>query len=92
MLDRWKPSANTDRVTIPPAANPSPSVAPADRSTVMTALTGRRLVLLTVLLGGFTAFGPLSMDLYLPAFPQLANELGASQSAVQLTHIHLIPR
>jgi DHA1 family bicyclomycin/chloramphenicol resistance-like MFS transporter len=38
-----------------------------------------------VLLGGFTAFGPLSMDLYLPAFPQLAADLGASQAAVQLT-------
>ena len=41
--------------------------------------------MLTVLLGGFTAFGPLSMDLYLPAFPQLAADLGASQAAVQLT-------
>ena len=41
--------------------------------------------MLTVLLGGFTAFGPLSMDLYLPAFPQLADDLGASQAAVQLT-------
>ena len=48
-------------------------------------LAGRRLVLLTVLLGGFTAFGPLSMDLYLPAFPELAADLGASQAAVQLT-------
>ena len=48
-------------------------------------LAGRRLALLTVLLGGFTAFGPLSMDLYLPAFPQLADDLGASQAAVQLT-------
>ena len=48
-------------------------------------IMGRRLVLLTVLLGGFTAFGPLSMDLYLPAFPQLADDLGASQAAVQLT-------
>ena len=38
-----------------------------------------------MLLGGFTAFGPLSMDLYLPAFPQLADDLGASQAAVQLT-------
>ena len=43
------------------------------------------MVLLTVLLGGFTAFGPLSMDLYLPAFPLLADDLGASQAAVQLT-------
>ena len=41
--------------------------------------------MLTVLLGGFTAFGPLSMDLYLPAFLQLAADLGASQAAVQLT-------
>ena len=42
-------------------------------------------MVLTVLLGGFTAFGPLSMDLYLPAFPELATDLGASQAAVQLT-------
>ena len=53
--------------------------------TVSTSLAGRRLAVLTVLLGGFTAFGPLSMDLYLPAFPQLADDLGASQAAVQLT-------
>jgi DHA1 family bicyclomycin/chloramphenicol resistance-like MFS transporter len=51
----------------------------------VSAPTGRRLAVLTVLLGGFTAFGPLSMDLYLPAFPQLADDLGASQAAVQLT-------
>jgi MFS family permease len=48
-------------------------------------LAGRKLAVLTVLLGGFTAFGPLSMDLYLPAFPELAADLGASQAAVQLT-------
>ncbi|MGD9532056.1 Bcr/CflA family efflux MFS transporter [Pseudonocardia sp.] len=48
-------------------------------------LTGRRLAVLTLLLGGFTAFGPLSMDLYLPAFPGLADDLAASQAAVQLT-------
>src|SRR4051812_20466478 len=48
-------------------------------------LAGQRLAVLTVLLGGFTAFGPLSMDLYLPAFPELAADLGASQAAVQLT-------
>src|SRR6476620_4772882 len=46
---------------------------------------GRRFAVLTLLLGGFTAFGPLSMDLYLPAFPELAADLDASQAAVQLT-------
>ena len=48
-------------------------------------LVGRRLVVFTLLLGGFTAFGPLSMDLYLPAFPQLAADLHTTQAAVQLT-------
>lgn len=47
--------------------------------------TGRRLAVLTILLSGFTAFGPLSMDLYLPAFPELATDLGASPAAVQYT-------
>ena len=51
----------------------------------MQQLAHRRLALFTLLLGGFTAFGPLSMDLYLPAFPQLAADLGASQAAVQFT-------
>jgi DHA1 family bicyclomycin/chloramphenicol resistance-like MFS transporter len=48
-------------------------------------LQGRRMVLFTLLLGGFTAFGPLSMDLYLPAFPVLADEFGTTDAAVQLT-------
>src|SRR3954463_7458028 len=51
----------------------------------MQQLAHRRLALFALLLGGFTAFGPLSMDLYLPAFPELAADLGASQAAVQLT-------
>jgi DHA1 family bicyclomycin/chloramphenicol resistance-like MFS transporter len=51
----------------------------------VSAPTGRRLAVLTVVLGGFTAFGPLSMDLYLPAFPLLADDLQASEAGVQLT-------
>ncbi|RJK96427.1 Bcr/CflA family efflux MFS transporter [Vallicoccus soli] len=38
-----------------------------------------------VLLGLVTALGPLSIDLYLPAFPELADELATSEAAVQLT-------
>ncbi|MEA2177705.1 MAG: transporter, family, multidrug resistance protein [Solirubrobacteraceae bacterium] len=38
-----------------------------------------------VLLGALTAFGPLSMDLYLPALPEMARDLPASASAAQLT-------
>ena len=37
------------------------------------------------LLGTLSAFGPLSMDLYLPGLPSLEHDLGAGQSAAQLT-------
>jgi MFS transporter, DHA1 family, multidrug resistance protein len=38
-----------------------------------------------VVLGGLTMFGPLSLDLYLPALPELADDLNASASAAQLS-------
>jgi DHA1 family bicyclomycin/chloramphenicol resistance-like MFS transporter len=38
-----------------------------------------------VLLAALSAFGPLSMDLYLPALPSLEADLDAGQSAAQLT-------
>jgi MFS transporter, DHA1 family, multidrug resistance protein len=38
-----------------------------------------------VVLGGLTMFGPLSLDLYLPALPELADDLNASPSAAQLS-------
>ncbi|WP_239616276.1 multidrug effflux MFS transporter [Cohnella mopanensis] len=40
---------------------------------------------LVVLLGSLSAFGPLSLDLYLPALPQLAEELHTSSSYAQLS-------
>lgn len=38
-----------------------------------------------MILGSLTAFGPMSLDLYLPAFPQIAESLGVDIGAVQLT-------
>ncbi|MBE9374013.1 multidrug effflux MFS transporter [Saccharopolyspora sp. HNM0983] len=38
-----------------------------------------------LILGGLTAFGPLTIDMYLPALPQLAGELGATEAQAQLT-------
>jgi DHA1 family bicyclomycin/chloramphenicol resistance-like MFS transporter len=40
---------------------------------------------LVLVLGALTALGPLSIDLYLPAFPSVARALGTSVAAVQLT-------
>lgn len=46
---------------------------------------GRAHLRLAVVLGAFVAFGPLSIDMYLPALPELTADLHASTSAVQLT-------
>ena len=40
---------------------------------------------LALVLGGLTAFGPLSIDMYLPAMPQMAGDLHAADATVQLT-------
>src|SRR3954451_5116430 len=42
-------------------------------------------VRLIVILGACNAIGPLSIDMYLPAFPDLARSFGTSASQVQLT-------
>ncbi len=38
-----------------------------------------------LILGALSAFGPLSIDMYLPALPGLARDLGDAPSAVQVT-------
>jgi len=38
-----------------------------------------------LILGGLSAFGPLSIDMYLPGLPHLTRDLGASASTGQLT-------
>jgi DHA1 family bicyclomycin/chloramphenicol resistance-like MFS transporter len=45
----------------------------------------RRRALLLFVLGTLTAFGPLSIDMYLPSLPTIQAELGTSASRVQLT-------
>ena len=44
-----------------------------------------RRVRLVVLLGALSAFGPLSIDLYLPGLPELSRDLGAKAWEGQLT-------
>jgi DHA1 family bicyclomycin/chloramphenicol resistance-like MFS transporter len=45
----------------------------------------RRRLLFIASLGALQAIWPLTMDLYLPSFPQLQDELGTSPALVQLT-------
>jgi DHA1 family bicyclomycin/chloramphenicol resistance-like MFS transporter len=44
-----------------------------------------RLGKLALLLGSLTALGPLSIDMYLPAFPYISRELRTPEGMVQLT-------
>jgi MFS transporter, DHA1 family, multidrug resistance protein len=46
---------------------------------------GPGTVRLVIVLGSMNAIGPLSIDMYLPAFPEIARELHTSASSVQLT-------
>ncbi|SEB87596.1 MFS transporter, DHA1 family, bicyclomycin/chloramphenicol resistance protein [Paramicrobacterium humi] len=49
------------------------------------ALTGRQRLVYILVLGGLTALGPFTIDLYLPAFPVLTEEFGVPDSVIQLT-------
>ncbi len=51
----------------------------------VAAPVGRRYFQLVVVLGALIGLGPLTIDMYLPAFPEIAADLDASDSAVQLT-------
>jgi len=51
----------------------------------MTSTAPNGCLKLVLIIGGLSAFGPLSMDLYLPALPSLTRDLGGSASLVQLT-------
>ncbi len=57
--------------------------APATASTGSRPLPGP--VTITVLLGALSAFGPLSLDTYLPALPELQSEFGTTAALAQLT-------
>jgi DHA1 family bicyclomycin/chloramphenicol resistance-like MFS transporter len=50
-----------------------------------TAPTRRAQLKFVLILGGLSAFGPLSIDMYLPALPQMAGDLHAADTTVQLT-------
>ena len=67
----------TDLSLPPGSTSPPDSTAPASR------LGGRAQVVL--ILGALSAFGPLSIDMYLPGLPELGRGLDAPAWAVQLT-------
>ncbi|MFD6418492.1 multidrug effflux MFS transporter [Streptomyces sp. NPDC060194] len=63
-------------MTKTPAAPPAAPALAAQR---------RAGLLVTLVLGGLTALPPLSMDMYLPALPQVTDALSAPAATIQLT-------
>ncbi|MET0162996.1 MAG: multidrug effflux MFS transporter [Microbacteriaceae bacterium] len=48
-------------------------------------LSGRQRLTYVLVLGALTALGPFTIDLYLPAFPEIAKDFTASDAQIQLT-------
>jgi DHA1 family bicyclomycin/chloramphenicol resistance-like MFS transporter len=77
-------------VQVVPHPGPDAASLPAG-DTPVSGVAGRTGVgvphgpLLVVVLGLITAIGPLSLDMYLPAFPDIADDLGVSDAGVQLS-------
>lgn len=70
--------ASTPPATPAPTAHVAPTAPAARRTTRVSAG-------LVLLLSALTAVGPLTIDLYLSAFPRIVDELGTTESRVQLT-------
>ena len=66
-------------------SSPHPPISPGKADQQLAPARGWRYVQQVLILGSLSAFGPLSIDMYLPSLPSLSRDLGASASAAQLT-------
>lgn len=67
------------------AVAPTIPVDPSVAQTLGQTLTRREKLKYILILGALVALGPFTVDLYLPAFPEVAAELQANDAAIQLT-------
>lgn len=75
------PISSTDAAVHDPAHDP----AHAPANPAVPARPAKALLKLLLILGALSMFGPLSLDMYLPALPQLAKSFHTVESSVQLT-------
>ncbi|MGW7417993.1 Bcr/CflA family multidrug efflux MFS transporter [Streptomyces sp. NPDC054863] len=73
------PSAGAEASAAAESATAAAAAAPASTAVRRTSL------LVTLVLGGLTALPPLSMDMYLPALPEVTKALSSPAATVQLT-------
>ncbi|WP_079127132.1 Bcr/CflA family multidrug efflux MFS transporter [Streptomyces sp. TP-A0874] len=81
------PSSHVRNVVTDDPETPPESVALPERTPPRPALGKQRRtsLLITLVLGGLTALPPLSMDMYLPALPDVTQTLNSPAATVQLT-------
>jgi DHA1 family bicyclomycin/chloramphenicol resistance-like MFS transporter len=63
----------------------TPSTISDSRTELSSRLVGRKYVQLVLVLGALSAIGPLTIDTYLPALPELSRQLGATDAQAQAT-------
>lgn len=73
---------HADKIPTSSAATPSAPVSPKQLGDTFTK---RKRIAIIVILGALVALGPFTIDLYLPAFPEVAIDLMASDAAIQFT-------
>ncbi|WP_043264108.1 multidrug effflux MFS transporter [Streptomyces sp. CT34] len=79
-------AASTDEPSGEPTDRPAiEGRGPAPAAPAALAGSRRTSLLVTLVLGGLTAVPPLSMDMYLPALPQVTAALNSPAATVQLT-------
>nr|WP_269728748.1 multidrug effflux MFS transporter [Saccharomonospora glauca] len=71
--------------TAPATASTASTGSTASTASTASATRPHRTARYALLLGGLTAFGPLSIDMYLPALPVMARELHSTDTQLQLT-------
>ncbi|MEU3908562.1 multidrug effflux MFS transporter [Streptomyces goshikiensis] len=74
----------SERAPATASRQPSPETPSAPGSTPLTKAR-RTGLLVTFVLGGLTALPPLSMDMYLPALPEVTTALHSPAATIQLT-------
>ncbi|WP_030070542.1 multidrug effflux MFS transporter [Streptomyces natalensis] len=80
------PAGRPDQPGIPGRTGAAAPTAPSASTTSPAPSASRRTgLLVTLVLGGLTALAPLSMDMYLPALPQVTAALHSPAATVQLT-------
>ncbi|MEV2275424.1 multidrug effflux MFS transporter [Nocardiopsis sp. NPDC049922] len=81
-----RPAASVDRPVPAPTGGPGvPHPAPSHPAPRSAPHPRRHVALLVLVLGVLSAIGPLATDLYLPALPDIAADLGTSEASVKLT-------